>query len=300
MSEEATLRDVTVEPTPNPAPAATTPEPAPAAAATAPAVNDTEAAELGRILLESGYTKDRVNELMQAPQALNSLRYLVANDPEQFVRLLETSDPKAAEALLEKTADIYVKRAEDRGLISRGDGSAAGGRKAAADPNPGLTAELEALKSKVNQFETEKQQERNAAALAQAQARYNGRVDDLFNSEGVKALGLTKSELRAMRADLDKQLGADQNIVQRVTNGNFVDVPHTFKRILEDWGSDRKAAAEAAKGARKGVEGKAFAEFSSGAQPFMVDVPAAAADSWEGTESALASAMERMVQSGGR
>ena len=286
MPEDATLRDVTVDPTPNPAPAATTQEPAPTPAAAAP-VPDADAAELGQILLDSGFTKDRINELLQAPGALNSLRYLVQNDPQEFLSLIERTDPRAGENFLEKMADTYVNR------YGKKDSPAEGGKKGAADPNSGLMAELEFLKGKVNQFETEKQQEKNAAAFAQAQARYNGRVDDLFNSEGVKSLGLTKSELRAMRADLDKQLGADQNVVQRVTNGNFSDVPRTFKTILEDWSGDRKAAAEAAKGAREGVKNRAFAELSNGAQPFTVDIPATAADSWDNTEDAFAKALER-------
>jgi len=286
--QTATLRDVTVDPTPNPAPAATTQEPTPAPT---PAVSDTDAAEIGRIMLESGFGKDRINEVLQAPGALQSIRYLIQNDPKEFLSLVERSDSRAGENLLETLADEYVKRYAPKG-------DAAGGKKAAADPNSGLMAEIEALKGRVSSYETKEQQRENNAALAQVRARYDARVEDLFNQEGVKKLGLTKSEARAMRADLDKTLAADPNIVQRTSLGNFVDVPRTFQRILEDWGNDRKEAAEAAKRGREGVGKNSFPDFSNGAQPFMVDVPADAADSWEGTESALAKAMERMT--GGR
>lgn len=94
-----------------------------------------------------------------------------------------------------------------------------------------------------------------------------------------------------MRALLDKELAADPIVVQRVTSGNFVDVPRKAQAVLEAWASDRKATAAEAKAARERTESKSFGEFANGANPFMVDIPANAADSWDNTEEAFAKAL---------
>ena len=280
MPEDATLKDVTVEPNPSDSPK----EQVVAAKATDDIkVVDAEAAEIGRIMLDSGYTKEKINQVLEAPAALNSLRYLINNNPQEFLNLLERTDPATGEKFLENMADTYVKR-----YAPKGDTGAKGGKEADAS----LMNEIAAMREELTGLRTAEQQRQNAATLAQISARYNARVDDLF-SQLPKDLALTKSEKTAMRAQLDKELGADQSVVQRVNNGNFVDVPNRFKSIVEGWASDRKASAQEAKEARERAERGSFADFPSGAQPFMVDVPAGAADSWDATEEAFAAGLTK-------
>lgn len=285
MPEDATLRDAAPTADPNAAAApAPAPEPKPAEAAPEPAkVADTDAAELGRILLESGYTKDNVNDILQSPQALASLRYMIENNPSEFLNTLERANPAAGEKFLESMADTYVKR------YHKEPAAPAKGAEAAA----GLMTEVEALRADLNQVRTERQAEQQRMVMAQVQARYNGRVDDIFGQDAVKSLGLTKSEARAMRAQLDKELASDPSVVQRVSNGNFVDVPRTFQRIVEEWGADRKAAAAAVKAEREGAANRGRIDLSNGAQPFMLDIPANASESWDATEDAFAKALEK-------
>lgn len=283
MSEDATLRDVTVSP--NPADAAEPKEPAKPADAKPPEVIDPsvgEAAELGRILLDSGVTKDKINDILQAPQALSNLRYLIANDPQQFLRLLEQTDSKTAENFHSKLADLYVDRYASKGAKPADNGKA---------PDSALIGEVAALREKVTGFETREQQRQNAAALASTQQRYNARVDDFFSQDGVKALNLTPSEQRGMRALLDSQLAQDPNAVQRVSNGNFVDVAPRFKSIIEGWAADRKSAAEAERKQRDNVQAGANFTFPGGPNP--LEIPAAVSDSWEATEDALAKALSQ-------
>ena len=108
--------------------------------------------------------------------------------------------------------------------------------------------------------------------------------------------GLTKSEQKALRARVDAELAADSAVVQRVSNGNFVDVPHKFKAIIDEWSSDRKSAAQAAEDRRKGITSNASPEFSNGPNPFM---PANNdfAGSWDDTEAAFAKALTQVPRS---
>lgn len=281
MSEEATLRDVTVSP--NPADSAEPKEPAKLADAPPPTVTDPgvgEAAELGRILLDSGVTKDKINDILQAPMALQNLRFLIANDPQQFLKLLEQTDSKTAENFHSKLADLYVDRYATRGSKPADNGKA---------PDSALIGEVAALREKVTGFETREQQRQSAATLASTQQRYNARVDDFFSQDGVKALSLTPSEKAGMRALLDAQLAQDPNAVQRVSNGNFVDVAPRFKSIIEGWAADRKSASEAERKQRDTVQAGSSFSFPGGPSP--LDIPATVSESWEATEDALAKAL---------
>lgn len=282
MPDDATLKDVTVESNPSPAEVKEPPKQDPPKLE----VKDDEAAAIGRALMESGYTQAQLNDLLQAPQALNSLRHIIENNPQELVSMLERNNPEAAKRFLEVTSDEWLQRNRQFLPANQGDGK---------DPKnvpSELISQVEALQGKLNQMETREQQRANAAALASVRARYDARVDDLFN-QLPKDMGLTKSESQALRAYLDKELSNDPVSVTRVSQGNFVDVPKKFQSIIEGWSGDRKAAVEAEKTAREAAKRGARPEFTPGANPFLVDVPAGADASWDATEDAFAKALER-------
>lgn len=253
-------------------------------AAAALALEDVDALEIGRILRDSGVTKDKVNDLLTAPGALNSLRHMVVNNQREFLNMLERTDPAAATKFLDSMADIYLERNKSA---------------ATADPkeaaNAGLMAQIAALSEKTNQMLTREQQREMAAMTERVKNMYNGRVDDMLNQDGMKALKLTKAETKAFRASLDQQLGSDPAAVQRINAGNFVDVPRVFKGIVDEWAGDRKAAAKAETEAREKSEKNASFGYPLGADNQLFDVPADASDSWENTEAAFAKAVQRSM-----
>ena len=278
--DEATLKDTIVS-----EPSETKTEPA-ATTEVKVATVDPEAAEIGRILLDSGVTKDQINDILQAPKALDSLRAAWQSNPEEFFNMLQRADPKVEENILQTAADRYVKR-YDTGTKPTGKGK--------PDAESDLMREVAALRESVKAFETREQQRERNAQLQSTQQRYNGRVDDLFGDKAVTDLGLTKSETRAMRAQLDAELAKDPTVVQRASNGNFVDVPRVFKGIVEAWAADKKEAAEAVKKQGERTKAGAFNEFNPGANPFMnMNLPAGTSDSWDSTEAGFAQALERM------
>jgi hypothetical protein len=287
MAEDATLKDVTVEP--HPVTAASTQEPAPQE--TAPQVDTTnqDALTLGQILLDSGWNQSNINDLLNSPQALNAIRYQLENDPADFIRSVERTDPKVGENLLEKASDLYLNRYAPKDA-PKGSGKT-------EVPNE-LMSQVEALREQVRGFESREQQRANQAAMAQTQNRYNGRVDDLFNTDGVKTLGLTKTEQAAMRAMLNQDLAADPAAVQRVSNGNFVDVPRRFQSILNDWAADKKAAIAAEKTARERSERGASPFVLDGPSPLSVTIPPETFDSWDNTETGFAAALKKLASSG--
>ncbi len=282
MSDEATLRETLVaDPASKPDATATTTtsDPAPRIL-DAP---DPEAVEIGRILQSSGVTKDQVNELLQAPKALEALRAAVQGNPAEFFNMLQRTDPRSEENLLEVAADRYVQRYGDRAKPTG---------KEKPDANSDLMREVEALREQTNRLLTENQRRDEASALAATRQRFDARVDDLFSQDGVKQLGLTKSEQKAMRAQLDVELSRDINAVQRASKGNFVDVAPKFKEIVEGWAADKKAASDESKAQRERSSKNAFSEFNAGANPFMnIELPVGASDSWDATEAALAKAL---------
>lgn len=256
-----------------------------------PTVQDTadkDAAEIGRILLDSGYKKEQLNDLIEAPGAIKAMQFMIRNNPQEFLNMLERTDPDAARNFHEKLADIYVDRYSDKTPPATNG--------AGKQPDGEIMREVQALRDEVKQARTREEQREQAAALAATQNRYNGRVDDLFNQDGVKKLGLTKSEQKAIRSDLSAELAKDPSMVRRISNGNFVDVPKTFQGIIESWATDRKAAADTAKAQRDRATSSAFPEFSSGPNPLMIDVPANVADSWDNAEEALAAALTRTAR----
>src|SRR5258708_16657766 len=80
MPPEATLRDTLVSEATTEEKPIEKAEEKPAAAAV-----NLDAAEIGQILLDSGFTKDQLNALMEAPKALAAIRNQIENDPTEFV-----------------------------------------------------------------------------------------------------------------------------------------------------------------------------------------------------------------------
>lgn len=279
MAEDATLKDVTASPNPPVAADAKEPEKqAPAVAAPSP--EDADALEVGRLLIGSGYSKEQVNDILQAPQALASLRHLINENPRELISLLDRTNPDVAKKLLDAASDEFVKRYGK-------DEPATGSTK--KDAPPELMAEVESMRSELNQFRTEREQAAARATMASVKARYDARVDDLFN-QLPKDSGLTKAEVKALRARIDTELASDPTVVQRVSNGNFVDVPLKFKAVIDEWVGDRKSAADAEKRRRDGVVDGALPEFMGGPNPFFPS-DKSFADSWDATEDALAKAL---------
>jgi hypothetical protein len=280
--ETANLKDTVVTD-----PATPAADPKPAADPPAPRILEAvspEAIEMGRILSESGVTKDQINELLQAPGALAAIRSAIQGNPDEFFNMLQRTDPSAEERLLNAGADRYVKRYGSEAKPS-GNGK--------PDANSDLMREVEALREQTTKLMTEQQRRDQAAADAVNWQRYNARVDDLINLKEVKDLGLTKSELKSIRTDLNTEISKDPNALKRAMTGNFVDVPVAFKSIIDAWASDRKEAAKAAEDQRKGISSRAFPEFAPGANPFMnIEVPATVSDSWDSTEAGFAKALE--------
>ena len=280
--DNATLHDATVikEPDAPAAPPAKEPE--------APIVDtsDKDAAEVGRILLESGVSKDQLNDLLAAPRALATLRYMVQNDPEAFLKELERTDPEAGENFQQKLADLYVARYGDRGK--------SGGEEKANDQTSELMRRLDDLKAETDRLRNKEQQRDAALANASSKERYNNRVKDLFDQESIKKLGLTPSEQKAMKARLDVELAADPQKVSRVSSGNYVDVPTTFKGIVEEWANDKKSASEAEAKARSASSNAMFPEFISGSNMFQAQIPDKVFDSWDATEEGFAEAVSKL------
>src|SRR5262245_27784058 len=147
---------------------------------------DKDATELGRLLIESGYGKEKINDLLAAPNALQSIQHLVRNNPQEFLTMLERTDPEAARTFHEKMADMYVERYQTREKPRGAQTGAPAGSAAAAVLDSELMAELQALREKVHQAETREQQREQLKTMAAVQARYNARVDELFNHEDIK------------------------------------------------------------------------------------------------------------------
>jgi hypothetical protein len=156
---DATLRDATIQgdhgapagvpvsENPNESTPAETAGAQPATAVPHATVHDTadkDAAELGRLLIESGYGRDKINELLAAPNALKSIEYQVRNNPQEFLSMLERTDPDAARNFHEKMADMYVERYQVR------DRQPQNGKSGAADSE--LMAELQAFEEHLLQL----------------------------------------------------------------------------------------------------------------------------------------------------
>lgn len=259
----ATLKDVTASPSPAPTATQEPTKTADAAAAASPTASldaaNKDAAEIGQLLLDSGIGRDQINDVLQAPQALAAIRYMVENDPQEFIRSLERTNPGAGENFLDKLSKLYVDRyAKAGGAADTKDG------KGADAPNAELSAKIAELSEQLNGMRTESQSHAAQAAQAQIQARFNARVDDLFGQLPADKFPLSTYEKELIRGKLSNDIAADPNAVKRVYNGNFVDVPRTFKSIVEGLANDRKAAADAQKAARERVKNVSFPDLSGG------------------------------------
>lgn len=288
MSDEVSLRDVTVSASPSVEPDAKE-QPKTDPASEAPKVElqdptEKDALELGRLLMGSGYSKEQINQLLETPKALAGLQaVLKSGDGRQIVQLLRQSgDAAAADRIEESIAQYYVEQYGDKG--NKGE---QGGKTQDSE----LKAQVEQLRTEIDGYRTKQEQAEARAALASTMSRYQSRVDDFFSQDGMKKLGLTKMEQQGMRAMLDRELAQDPHSVERINRGNFVDVAPTFKRIAESWVADKKSAAEAEKRQREGVEENA--NFTWPGAPSPLEVPTGAFDSWDNTEEAFAKALSK-------
>jgi hypothetical protein len=227
MATDATLRDTLVS--------ETAPEVKPIEKVEEkPAVN-MDAAEIGQILLDSGYSKDQLNALMEAPKALAAIRNQIETDPTEFVKMLQRTDPALGNRFLETVSDTWLE--QNKHLADKGKDS---GKPSGDAQTNELMREMQALREKVTASETREQRREAQIALASATQRYDSRVDELLNQKDIQELKLTKAETKAIRARLGAELSRDPNAVQRVSSGNFADVPRTLKGILDEWSDDRK------------------------------------------------------------
>jgi len=252
------IKDVT-NPDPNP----TAANPAEPAQGAAPAIADanTDAIEVGNLLLGSGYTKDQINQLLEAPRALEALRYAIKNDPVEFVRSLERADPGAGENFYDKLTKEYVER-YDRPGAAPGAAPANGGAKDA--PNTELFDKVRELTEEVGRFKNQAQARDAAAADAQMAARYHARVDDLFSQIPKDKFPLEDYEVGLIKDALSSRLAADPQAVARVKMGNFVDVPNQFKGVLDSIARGRQAKADAETKARERATNAMFPTFEGG------------------------------------
>lgn len=219
---------------------------------------DKDAAEIGRIILESGFSKEQVNSLLEAPGALQAMKYQIESNPVEFLNTLARSNPQLAQKFQESLVDDYVTKYAPK------DGPKPASGK--GQPSTELMDEVAELREKLNSVTTEREREKHQAAMAQVKARYDARVEDLF-AQLPGGLNLTKAEAKALRYQLQAELSEDPQAVQRINNGNFVDVPRKFQTLVEGWANDRKAASEAEKAKRERAKSIASPEFTNGAVP---------------------------------
>ena len=279
MSEDASLRDASVTPEVTP-----TVDPVTPPVAAPPDSATLEATEVGRLILDSGYTREQLNDLMESPKALQALKYQLQNDPAEFIRSLERTNPEVGAKLLDASTDLFLARHGKEATTSKPD---------KGDTSNELMAEIKALREKTAQLESKEAQRENAIAMAAAQKRYDSHIDNLLSQSDVKELNLTKAESKGLRARLSAELASDPQIVRRISSGNFVDIPRVFKGIAEEWGDDKKSAAKAEQDRRDGVTNGAFPGVEAGPSWQNFKPEAAAADSWDATETGLAKALER-------
>ena len=116
--------------------------------------------------------------MMNAPTALASLRHLITDNPQELINLLDRTSPEASKKLLDTAADIYVKRY---------DKAPSGKAEDKKDGNSELMAEVEGLRTELNSFRSQRDQEQARIALAQVKSRYDSRVEDLFTTRAILA-----------------------------------------------------------------------------------------------------------------
>jgi hypothetical protein len=225
-----------------------------------------EAAELGRLLLDSGISKDQLNGLLEAPKVLESLRYQWKEDPKGFVQMLERTDPTLGEHFLQEVSDLFLDR--NKHLVDKGESKSKDSKE-----TDGLMRQVEQLREQTTRLLSEEAQRKSAASLAAVRQRYEARVDDMLGLKEVKDMNMSPSEVKNLRARLNLELSGDQASVQRVNNGNFVDVPRVFQSLLQEKVDDRKSAADTEKKGRERVNSNAFWDFTNGPDAtFMGDV----------------------------
>lgn len=280
-------------------PAAAKPKPdAEPAAPKVPAILDApspDAAEIGRIIMESGITKDQLNSLLEAPRALEALRSQIINDPKEFIRTLERTAPEAGQHFLDETADLFLERNKHK---IEPEGKDKDGKPAT---DPATARELATLKEAIAGLTAKDRQRETAAMLASVRQRYDARVDDMLNLKEVKEMGLAPSEVKNLRARLFQELSSDTAATQRVNNGNFVDVPKVFQSLLAEKVADRVTATDAEKKERERVASGSFLDFPNGPDAaFLSEVEKAIAGdtdpNWGGTVDGFAKALERTAR----
>src|SRR6516225_2560860 len=92
---------------------------------TEPDSAETEALELGKFLIESGFTPQQAKELPEAARALQAMSSIIETNPVEFLAMLERTNPEAARNFHWKMAETFADRYEQKGQTeSKGNGEA--------------------------------------------------------------------------------------------------------------------------------------------------------------------------------
>lgn len=216
-----------------------------------------EVIELARKLAEDGMTQDAYQGLIQGRDALNTMGYLLKENPKEFFSVIERQDPETAKKALEEFSQIYL----DRNLTKDDQAKLEAGQPLGeADP---MKKQLEDLQTEIKSIRDNEQRREQSAAMASIQKRYEARMDDLF---GQLPDNMPKHHKTALRALLDRSLGGDEQAASRIRQGNFVDVPKHFKNVLDGWAAETKAANDAEIQKREDIRKRAQIAFTPGAE----------------------------------
>lgn len=259
------------------------------ASSTSIAVTDPSAAEQLRQLADLGITPQNAQEWTEKGQTLESLAYMLANNPKEFFASIERINPQGHKKLLDTAADIYLDRLPPE---QRTGSTASSTAQTGADSE--LAREVKRLTQQVETITAQRRQEEGARQYNATKAAYQTKVNEIMGTEVVKKMGLDATEEEYVRLAVDKSIGADQASLNRINKGVLVDVATHVTRALNKVGANRTAKNTTATTAREAVgkNGSIGDEVSAGATA-VNGVVSQPEDSWEGTEQAFARDLDK-------
>jgi hypothetical protein len=249
-----------------------------------PQVSQEDAAEIASILVGAGYKKENINSLLTQANGFQRANYLLENNPQEFMRVLQRSAPKVYEKLLESATDDYLERHKDE--LEADDGAAKGSNKGrGASSNDPDVAELKQAVGEIKKF---LEGQRVSAQYQDLKRDYDSKVNMLLDK--LPKEDFSTRDRKAIKALLHNSLAEDAQAQQRIAGRNFTDLPRHLQSVLDDWTADTTSQSDAEKQRREEVAASADKEPVAGADGAGGKKSAASesGDIWEDAVQAVA------------
>lgn len=212
-------------------------------------------------------------------QAFDVMTQLIENNPRLLLDEIEKKFPDSYSKLVDEASQRFVSMYDKPGE----------GKDDKVQANTAIDKQVQALQDQINALTASKQAESQKLAINAIETGFNTKVDTLLSNPAFESL--KPNDKRGIKLVVKESLGADQQAMGRVLQGNFQDVARHLKAAVTDWTKDTVKASTEEVEARTRVKTTGVAKVVPGAHPTAGEEQGSGDKDWDKTADSFASSL---------